>query len=395
MAVHLFDTTNWATQSTTSNPADPYEIGNRFQVTADVDLTGLRWYRGQTNADRKPSALRIWRSSDSANLVTITTIPDNGAVGWQDVQLVDPLPVVTGEVYVVAMDWPSGKDWTYVLRANVADPPAQFNWDDNIRAYHASSYVYPGTTDNTLAWAVDVTIGGPTGGGTGGGGGSTTADLAAWLSSDGDINTHQGDLPWRTDANVSSAKTTIESVNTSVGAGLGVNVTTALGLLSSIVTIVTAIRDLDPVSALSTLLSNLQGASDAAAAALQNLSNHAVDVLNGHAVTGSSTPNFAWVTAGEPVSFTTSTFLSVAADAYLLEITTPANGQALNVFSGVDVYFRAGWWCECIDGVGSERHYVDFRETWLRDGVRRLGGCLIVLQPGTEATITPYTLGPA
>lgn len=393
MPTHLFDNTSWASH-TNSNPSDPYEIGNRFGVTAELTVTGLRWYRWTTAPTSKPAAIRVWRASDSAQLAIITPVPDDGAVGWQDAELSTPLVLPSGGPYVVSMDWPSGLNWATLIRGSVSPPPSPALWDDNARAYHLGSYIYPGTVDNLNAWGVDITWGGPTGGGGGGGGGTTTADLAAWLSSDADVNTRQTDgLPWLT-------KALLDAWNSGLGAD-------AVGYFQFMKNAINAVKERtdrlpDSIEALTNaILTNLSDNTDLVLAGLATIQD-GVDALTGGsggtaggalgALSGRSAfPATGWGLVDE-TDWDTDLAWPVAADLYVVTVTTPPPGMAADDFAGLTWYHRLGSWTILDGDQAGARAFLEFSPQQLQDGGRRMPGLAFRTKNGTLGHVQAWLL---
>jgi hypothetical protein len=393
MPTHLFDGTTWVVHDD-SNPADPYEIGNRFGCTAELSVTGLRWYRWTVGSSNKPAALRLWRASDSALIATISPAPDDGAVGWQDSELPAPIPLTVGTTYVVSMDWPAGQNWATKARGTISVAPTPALWDDNARAFHAGAFTYPGTVDNANAWGVDITWDGPTGGPIGGGGGTSTADLAAWLSGDDEINTHQSDgLPWLT-------KALLDAWNSGLGAG-------AVGYFQFMKTAINAVKERtdrlpDSIEALTNaILTNLSDNTDLVLAGLATI-QAGVDALTGGsggtaggalgALSGRSAfPTTGWTMADE-TDWDTDLAWPVAADLYVFTVTTPPPGAAADSFAGVTWYHRMGSWTTLDGDQAGARAFLEFSPQQLQDGGRRMPGLAFRTKNGTLGHVQAWLL---
>jgi hypothetical protein len=96
------------------NPSDPVtagvfndnstvELGMKFRVDRDGDITGLKYYRDPTDAgDTDTREGRLWRVSDNALLGTVTFNSGSGQSGWQEATLSTPVAIDAATDYIVS-----------------------------------------------------------------------------------------------------------------------------------------------------------------------------------------------------------------------------------------------------------------------------------------------------
>jgi len=246
----------------------------------------------------------------------------------------------------------------------------------------------------------------PTGSGpppSGGGGGGATPEevagaLASWLSSDSTTNTQHGDLPWRTDANVSALKTLAEGSN-GLAAIKGVVDAIATSVGTGLHTALTAIGT--DVSAINTALtSHISSWSADLAATVQSWNDGLVDWFNKMgglaggpigAISGRSAfPAELWTLVDEGDHLGPFVY-DQAADLYVLTV-TDADGQPPTVVDGVNWYPRIGWWCPFNGTQGADRRFWELGENQLVDGGRRMPGALVWTRPLVETHIQAWQL---
>ncbi|WP_110182152.1 DUF4082 domain-containing protein [Nocardioides solisilvae] len=87
------------------------ELGMRFSPTTDGFVSGVRFYKGQGNGGTHVGSL--W--SATGQLLGRGTFTGETATGWQTLQLADPVPVATGQTYVVSYTAPQGR---YALQSD-------------------------------------------------------------------------------------------------------------------------------------------------------------------------------------------------------------------------------------------------------------------------------------
>lgn len=372
-----------------------FEVGMAFHVTAGVDCTGLQWYRYTTGSGVAPEIVRLWRAGDTTELGRLTSVPDTGAEGWQGGNLADPITLVTGQIYIVSAYYPgSGGQPSRSDLATTPDSPVVV--ESNFRRYLAGSAGFPVNADSGSAIGADVLLTAlppdpvP----------ATDVDLASWLSTDPDVQTHESDgLPWRTDANVTTLKGeaegasgfaaikgVVDTIATSVGGGLSSAVS---GLTTALATANTALAH-----AATTW-------SDALATALQNMSDNfasfgASKPAQGGGITGAGTfpsnvGTLVWTMLDE-TDFAGSIAWAQPADVYVLSITTRPLNLPLNLTDGVHTIYRCGWWTPLNGSFGRQRSYIDFEDNHLAIGAERMPGVLVSLQPGGEGHLQAWAL---
>lgn len=79
-----------------------YELGMKFTVLKEGDITALRYYRGAADAgDTDTRTLHLW-SSTGKELAEVTVTSAPGASGWQTATLSSPVHVTANSKYVVS-----------------------------------------------------------------------------------------------------------------------------------------------------------------------------------------------------------------------------------------------------------------------------------------------------
>lgn len=100
------------------------EVGNHFQVQTDARATAWRWYRPGTTPANRPDLFRIWDRSTGTVTYSTSTIPDNGAVGWQAALIPEPPVLLAGRWYLCATQWNTER--AYAQNTTSIIPPAPF-----------------------------------------------------------------------------------------------------------------------------------------------------------------------------------------------------------------------------------------------------------------------------
>ncbi len=86
----------------------------RFRTTADGEITALRYYRGDTDAnDTDARTMTLW-SSNGTKLASGKVTSAVGNDGWQTVELSTAVAVKAGTVYAVSY----GTDRNYAYTSN-------------------------------------------------------------------------------------------------------------------------------------------------------------------------------------------------------------------------------------------------------------------------------------
>ena len=97
----LFDATAAPRAVTTDDP-EGYELGVRFTVETDGQITELHYYRGRADADDIDTrTLNLW-SSDGTKLASVDVTSGRGETGWQTASLGAPVDVTAGASYVAS-----------------------------------------------------------------------------------------------------------------------------------------------------------------------------------------------------------------------------------------------------------------------------------------------------
>ena len=100
-ATSLFGDTDLPSQIVTNDPTD-YELGVRFSVETDGDITALRYYRGAADAsDTDTRTLNLWDGSGTL-LASATLASTPGQTGWQTAVLSTPVAIDADTTYIAS-----------------------------------------------------------------------------------------------------------------------------------------------------------------------------------------------------------------------------------------------------------------------------------------------------
>jgi hypothetical protein len=392
MTVHLYDnfTGSWSSVSTGVD----YQIGNPFKLAENATFSQLGFYRPDTGSGVRPDGLALFDRAGGALLAHVVTPTDTGSVGWQFSDLDTPVLGTNGSEYVVVAHYPAGNVWARVSGTSKPVPPTNTAWLSIPRQDESGlgETAYPSSPETGSFFnAVDVTLSDPTP--SAGGPPTGVGDLAAWLSNDAAVNTHQSDgTPWETNAlgtgasGFAAIKGVVDTIATSVGSGLG---TAVSALTTAVGTANTAL-----VHAATTW-------SDALATALQNMSDDFASFGASKPAQGggdfgtgtfpSNVGTLVWTLLDE-TDFVGSIAWAQPADVYVLSITTLPIGLPLNLTDGVHTIYRCGWWTPLNGSFARQRSYIDFEDNHLAIGAERMPGVLVSLQPGGEGHIQAWAL---
>lgn len=373
-----------------------YELGPVFTVTADRIITGLSWYRCSTGANQKPEIVRLWRVGDSTELGRLTTVPDDGAAGWQGADLDTPITVVSGQEYCVAGYFANSGGQP--SSASASGATGGFSFASNHRRYHspAGASGFPGNADNGSYIGLDVLLVA-----LGGGGGDTdpTGTHGEWFSSTSGTNTHHDDLPWRTDANVTTLRGEAEGASgfaaiKGVVDTIATNVGTMLTRWSAaLATTVQTTSD-----NVATLLTRW---SASLATALQTMSdNFATFFSTTGGTAGGPTgalsgrtafPTVLWTLADE-TDFEFQISWDVPADLYTISLSgVPVRINTVDV-DGATWRPRVGWWALRNGDLLGARRFLSWENEYVEDGGRRMPGIVIRTQPEIAGHVQAWRL---
>ena len=114
-------TTTPAVAATTDS--NPIEVGMRFRAAQDGFITGLRFYKGATNAGTHVG--HLW--TNTGTLLATAIFVDETASGWQEVMFASPVPVNANTTYVASYFAPVGRYAQTLdgLGGTVSNPPLQ------------------------------------------------------------------------------------------------------------------------------------------------------------------------------------------------------------------------------------------------------------------------------
>lgn len=135
-------------------------VGPQFHTLIDTVCTGLRWHRAATGTTYLPAGLRIWDYTNSILLYETTAPTDNGLVGWQDHPIAGGINLTAGIIYgCVWFNTAAGKRASYADGASIPAAPSPLVWETNKRRFcTGSSSCMPATQDNLGVYAVDVVV---------------------------------------------------------------------------------------------------------------------------------------------------------------------------------------------------------------------------------------------
>lgn len=389
-AIYHDNTTAWSTINSSA-----YEVGMAFHVTASVDCTGLQWYRSFTGAGHAPEIVRLWRAGDTTELGRLVSVPDTGEVGWQGANLATPITLVTGQIYIVSGYYPGSGGQP--SRSDIASTPdAPVVVESSFRRYLAGSAGFPVNADSGSAIGADVllTVIDEGGGDTPATAAEVGTELAKWLSTDGDVQTHEADgIPWY-------LKLLVDAWNSGLGAG-------ATGYFAFMKTALLAVKERtdrlpDSIEALTNAILDAGVAETEAIQANLALIQAGVDALTGGsggtaggalgALSGRSAfPTTGWSMADE-TDWDTDLAWPVAADLYVFTVTTPPPGAAADSFAGVTWYHRLGSWTTLDGDQAGARAFLEFSPQQLQDGGRRMPGLALRTKNGTLGHVQAWLL---
>lgn len=372
-----------------------WEQGTPFKVSAPGYVAGLRWWRADTTAGHKPSILRVWDTTAGTVIWQPATVPDNGAVGWQQVLCLESVPLLSNHEYRASWCFPAGGGYPVQAFSGLVIP-SPFSWGLGHRCYHDPSGAcgYPGTYDDANIVGADVLYsdvdpsagGGPTP--------ASTSDLASWLSSDGAIQTHEADgLPWLLKTEIAATKLLAQGALDSFKDADG-NVRSIGDFAKEMTPTLVGIVKLF-FNRADTQLTGSTAAGGTAFAALQDRMTDLENQLDGLAdlVTRvpAQFPGAGW-TFSDEVDFTWQKSWDVPADLYVLACAGfPSWVHAVDV-DGAEWRPRAGWWAIRNGDHFGERRFVNWTNNHLSDGGRRMPGIVVRTWPDVVCTLQAWVL---
>jgi len=411
--VHKYDNglTGWGSGP---SPTIAYTYGTPFKVSAACGLTQLTWYRAATGTPA-PTSLRLYNRDTGGLLTSAPAVPDNAAVGWQIYTLPSAIGLVAGTEYMVTAGFNLGGGEPFKVGTSFPTLPSAFASTTNYRYYHLGANTYPDTGDTSYFYGLDVEIDTsitpaeppPITSG------DVSLELADWLSSDSEVQTHETDgLPYLTKVAVDSIETTVENIPTATdppwvtvlklwqiagaltdveiaawnlfaqrapaqltGGGFGGG--SAFYSSDGRQVAQTAANAYDQTTAILAAVADLQ----AQVTALEALVSSPREPLAGFPSEFDLVDSF---------SFTDCLAWNVAADVYVLHCTTLPARLAISPVCGINMIPRLGWWAPLADTLTGSRRFIDFEFNLIYDASGRLPGILVELGAGGEATIEAY-----
>jgi len=152
-----------------------FELAIACEPLADCAIDAVSFYRIATGSGNAPTKIKVWDYSTATLLLTVDTLADNGEVGWQITELVDPLAITLHQKLWLTAVWPAGSERGLYIRDNgypspyrlsLPDPPAGLGAP--LSGYHyVNGEGLPNVFDETFLTGVDArfTTATPGGGG--------------------------------------------------------------------------------------------------------------------------------------------------------------------------------------------------------------------------------------
>lgn len=398
--VHLWDNTTAGYEPVTLSFGSDQQAGNAWSASVDGYVNGLRYRRHNTGTNPWPDFVTLWRESDGAKLAEVRLGADQGSgATWIDLPLTESIPIVAGETYIVAMHVPATHTRTEATIAAAGTPPSPLSFESGPTRYvNSGGNVYPASTFTGYAVGVDVAFdtsaSHPVSGGLPTITGDLPADLEKWLSADGTAQTHETDgLPWLTKAalddgtnGLAAIKGAVNTANTRIGSLAGLDFASlAAGIAELWARTATLLADSAELIArvpatvgdsIASLLGMLTGNEGSAIGALSARSGF---------------PTELW-TMADTVDFVQAKSWDVPADLYTLS----TSGWPINIrqtlVDGAPWRPRLGWWAVRNGDLIGQRRFIDWENSILEDGGRRMPGVVVWLEPDTAGTLEAWLL---
>lgn len=388
----------------TVSSADSWGGNDFYTGTADVSVYELGWYRGAVSG-AAPLFLKLRDTVTNTDVASVAA-PDDALIGWHYVSLETPVPLVVGRVYRVALTFGSGFQ---VWRATSALPDAPFILET--RRYGDTWPALAGTTSDQFGISVtDGPIEGPatpvetttiiTVQGAGG------EPLAPWLSSDPDVQTHETDgLPWQTKVVADVIATGVNTLGIitphieDIVENIPQRSDSEWVKLTKLINLWLELSDLEYELLMDFLRRGplqLTGDTPGGGSAFFGPTGRQVAETAERiedALTGIRAPLEGFPTDFElvdAVDFVDCVSWNVAADVYVLHLTTPPAAMAFSPVCGVNMIGRAGWWAPLADTIPGGRGYIDFEFNVIAAPIGRLPGVLIQLKQAGEGHLEAW-----
>lgn len=380
---------------TNNQSGEGYSFGQFFTVLYATDLETLYWYHG--GSDPQPSKVTIYDLTGGGVHWTYTTQAGDFAgsgSGWYALDLTalgsPPSPLVANHAYVLTY---------YLGTANSiqrygATPSAQAGWGWNGQGWSAGDVANVEFRGTNLSYNID--LGGtqtPGGGGTP----SITADLAAWLSTDAAVQTHEADgLPYATKAALDSLAGDVATIAGEVD-GLHAKISadgvtwdaklgplqlyggvTNLGISAGLEIVRTDVAGKASQSSVDGLATESSAVAAAVALMLALRRNALTDF-----------PSSPWVNTAS-IAFDTDLAWSEPADLYVVTFADLGSNRVNTVVAGVDVSYRLAWWCPLIGAFAQQRRFIDTPSAHLWENGIRMPGLLLRSGAGGSGTVDAW-----
>jgi hypothetical protein len=103
------------------------ELGVKFRPSVDGQITGVRFYKGETNIGRHIG--HLWTAGGT--MLAAATFSDESAGGWQQVIFSEPVPVDASTTYIASYHSPIGR---YVASGSYRREPSFQRFVQAVRA---------------------------------------------------------------------------------------------------------------------------------------------------------------------------------------------------------------------------------------------------------------------
>jgi hypothetical protein len=379
---------NW--QGVTVAVGAGQEVGTALGVDVDGFINRLRWYRRTTHPADVPVALSLWDRVSHNRLAGTSTVPDSGAVGWQEWVLPVSYPVIAGQGLVVSGSYPFNQERSQDLNlAHQPTPGAHLAFASSQFQYvNGATLQYPESLANSLAGidvAFDTTAEHP------GTPPSTATEFQDWISLS--LNTHGADSAPIANHTILAGLAT--EIGTASAPAMRADVKTIITALATAVSLVTGLEQLlrpggvgPPSSVIKADGTTAIAQHDAMISTLAAI--NALVTSNNLALLPPAFPTESW-TLDDEDDFTDEVAVNTPADLYVVTFSTlPASISPTDV-AGVAWWPRLAWWAE-LDGTQlGQRGFLDFTENQIRAG-RRLAGLLLRAKRGASGHWQAWTL---
>lgn len=373
--------------------SEQWQGGNHFATNAAATCDEISFYRVVASGTPGPTRLQLWDLQGPTLLRDLSSITDDGSVGWQRTTF-DPVALSSNHTYSVVFHQPVGCH--YAEQDTSSQPPAGsgFSWASPSRYYEQTSgFGFPsGSTSSQFPWLdARITLTGGENPNLGDVEAAVANQLADWEIATSD-NTHQTDgLPWLTKATADATKTELDAVQTAIGAIQ--NVTDGNSSLVALPLKALLARYASDITTIEGYLPTIEGRTGppGSGGGSGTVSDDILTALQPVIDSVQPPAPATWVSLGT-TAFDTSLALAVEADLYQVTFTDLGSGRVNLSADGVDVAYRLAWWTEWDGAFAQERRFVDFPKANLYSAGKRMAGLLLHSPMGASGTVEAWTL---